>query len=237
MSREDRIRDAVDRFVARVRQDTDARLQDLATELLQVARGDMRTSRVDIERAAVEVARAAASSGSDSGREFITNSIAAMRRMDAATSLRGVLDRLADCAITAVPRLAVLVMEGTKLRTYRQHGFESERLPVDVSLDSAPVLAAVVQTGQPATVPASIGRPDPRVPAFLWVPPGGLGLLSPLSVDRHVVAVVCAEGSGRPEGDAREPVWIEEIELLVRYGAARLEAVTSQRTVEVLSKS
>src|SRR6187397_1977587 len=131
MSREDRIRDAVDRFVARVRQETDARLQDLATGLLQVARGDMRTSRVDIERAAVEVARAAASSGSDAGREFITNAMAAMRRMDGATSLRGVLDRLADCAITAVPRLAVLVVEGTKLRMYRQHGFESERLPVD----------------------------------------------------------------------------------------------------------
>src|SRR5215218_4091562 len=112
MSREELVRDAVDRFVQRVRQDTDARLQELASELLQVVQGDMRASRVDVERAAVEVARAAArgaprgtSVGAVSGDILTT-----LRRMDDASTLRGILDILADGATSVCARMAVLVV-------------------------------------------------------------------------------------------------------------------------------
>ena len=237
MSREDRIRDAVDRFVGRVRQEVDLRLQDLATELLQVAQGDMRTSRVDVERAAVEVARAASRQGPQAGREFTTSLIATLRRMDEATTLGGILDTLADSAIATVPRLALFVVDEPLLRTYRHHGLSEGRVPADIRIDVSPLLASVVQVRQPAFVQPAGTRPDPRLPAVLAVASGQLGVVSPLAVDRHVVAVVYAEGQGRADNDSREPVWTDHIELLVRYAAARLENVTSQRTVEVLSSS
>jgi len=50
MSREQAVREAVERFLARVRQETDNQLQALAAELLQVVQGDARTNRLDVER-------------------------------------------------------------------------------------------------------------------------------------------------------------------------------------------
>ena len=52
MPSEQQIRDAVDRFLAQVRQDIDARLESLAAELLQFAREDQATGLVPVERAA-----------------------------------------------------------------------------------------------------------------------------------------------------------------------------------------
>ena len=76
MSSEQQIRDAVDRFLAQVRQDTDARLQALAAELLQAAREDEATGVVPVERAAIEVARAVGRGGVHARHDLISRVIA-----------------------------------------------------------------------------------------------------------------------------------------------------------------
>jgi hypothetical protein len=235
MSREIRVREAVDRFVARVRQDTDKRLEELATELLQVVQGDMRTTRVDYERAAVDIARAVAKGGAEARHQLIGRVVQSIRRLDDATTLRGVLDALHEGVATEAIRCAVLLLEDTQLKSYRHHGFGPGLAPVDLPVTAAPLLSSAVELRQVTLVPASRDRADARLPAFMRVASGQLGLVLPLVVGQQVVAVLYAEGADKSAREPAEPVWTEHVEVLVRHAASRLESVTSQRTVEVLT--
>jgi GAF domain-containing protein len=235
MSRELRVREAIDRFVIRVRQDTDRRLEELAAELLQTARGDMRTSRVDLERAAVDVARAVAKGGVQARHELMGRVVHAIRTLDDAVSLRGVLDALAEGAAFEASRVAVLLLDGETLRSYRHSGFGPGLSPVDMDLAAVPLLSKSVALRQAATVPAVGDRPDAGIPAFMRVASGQVGLVLPVVLGEQVVAVLYAEGADRQATESGEPVWTEQVEVLVRHAAAKLENVTSKRTVEVLS--
>ena len=53
----------------------------------------------------------------------------------------------------------------------------------------------------------------------------------PYVVDQSAVALVFVDGP------ADTPQWSDVVEVLVRHGSARLESVTSQRTVEALTTS
>jgi hypothetical protein len=234
MPREQQVRDAIDRFLERMRQETDKRLQELAGELLQIAQGDMRTSRVDVERAAIEVARAVAKGGVHARHDLISRVLGAIRRLDEATTLRGVLHALAEGASTEATRVAMLLNDGATLRSFRHFGFAAGTGPADLPVDASPVLSAAIAMRQTAMVPGA-ERPDPQLPAFMRMPPGQLGLILPLVLGKHVVAVVYAAGADRQSSEPGEPVWTEQVEVLVRHAAARLETVTSQRTVEVLT--
>jgi hypothetical protein len=235
MSREQQVRDAIDRFLGRVRQDTDARLQTLASDLLRIVEGEGPTSRVDVERAAVEIARAVARGGEHARHDLVGRIVGAMRQLDTATTLRGILDALADGAAEEASRVAVLLVDGAMLRSYRHHGFGPGLAPTDVAIDSTPLVAGAIEVHQAAKVPARGDRADARLPAFMRVPSGHVGQVIPLVVDREVVAVVYVEGADRSGPQPGEPVWAEQVEVLVRHASARLESVTSLRTVEVLS--
>jgi hypothetical protein len=235
MSREQRVREAVDRFVARVRQDTDARLEELASELLQVVQGDMRANRVDVERAAIEVARAVAKGGGQARHLLMDRVVNAIRKLDDATSLRGVLEALAEGAASEASRVAVLVLEAGILRPYRHHGFGPGLAPVELPADATPILAHAIALRQTTAVPAAGERVEAATPVFMRVVAGQLGLILPLVLGQQVVALVYAEGAARQARESGDPVWTEQVEVLVRHAAARLENVTSQRTVEVLT--
>jgi hypothetical protein len=235
MSREQQVREAIDRFLARVRQDTDVRLQTLAADLLRVAEGDTHTSRVDVERAAVEIARAVARGGEHARHDLMARIVGAFRRLDEATTLRGIIDALADGAASEASRVVVLLVDGRILRSYRHHGFGPGLEPADLSLDAAPIVAGAIDVRQTAKVPAMGGRGEARLPAFMRVPAGQLGLVIPLVVGQEVVAVVYVDGA-ESQDQKGDPVWAEHVEVLVRHASARLETVTSSRTVEVLSK-
>lgn len=237
MSREQQVRQIVDRFVARVRQDVDARLETLGAELLEAIEGSPEVGRVALERAAVDVARAVARGGGRARHDLITRIISAVRRLDDATTLRGILDALAEGASAEADAAAVLIVSNGALESYRHHGFEPGRAPIDLPVASSPLLSNVVTFRQAATVPAVGLSPAPEVPGFMRVRPGRVGLAIPLVVGKEVVAVVYAEGPERGVDEPGEPVWTEQVEVLVRHASARLENVTSMRTVEVLSTS
>ena len=235
MSRDEAIRDAVDRFLATTRQDIDARLQGLASELLRIVEGDALGSRVELERAAIEVARAVGRGGDHARHDLISRVARAVRRLDEATTLRGILDALADGAGGEASRVAVMLVDGGWLRRYRDRGFGPGLEPVDTLVDSAPLLASVVEVRQATKVPSVGDRAEPRLPAFMRVPAGHVGQLIPLVVSREIVAVVYVEGPDLSGSEAGEPVWTEQVEVLVSHASARLESVTSRRTVEVLT--
>lgn len=235
MSRDHEVRQIVDRFIARVRQDVDTRLESLGAELLETIAGGPDTGRVALERAAVDVARAVARGGQHARHDLMTRVATAIRRLDEATTLRGILDALAEGASAEASATAVLIKASDTLQSYRHHGFEPGRAPVDVPIDRSTVLDSVVTFRQAATVTPSGLGPSPEMPAFMRVPSGRTGLAMPLVVGKDVVAVVYAEGAERAVGEPGEPVWTEQIEVLVRHASARLENVTSMRTVEVLS--
>ena len=235
MSREQHVRDAVDRFLARLRQATDAHLEALASELLQLVQGDMRTSRADLDRAAVEVARAVAKGGTHARHDLMSRVADAVRRLDDATSLRGVLDVLADGASAEASRVAVLLVDGETLRSYRHSGFAPGVGPSHMPVASSSLLAASVTLRQVTPVPPLDNPSTANAPLFMRVPIGHIGLILPLVLQREAVALVYADGADRQAEQAGAPVWTEQVEVLVRHASARLENVTSQRTVEVLT--
>lgn len=236
MSREEDVRDAVERFVSRVREDLDAHLEALSVDLLTIVRGDMRTTRVDLDRAAVDVARAVSQGGLHARHDVISRVVVAMRRLDDASTLRGILDALADGAISEASRVAVLLVDGDMLRSYRHQGFGPGLAPVDLPIDASPALIGAARLRQASVIPGTHLPRDPALPVFLHVAVGQRGLITPLVVDQAVVAVVYAEGPDHTAGDGDEPVWRDHVEVLVRHASARLESVTSLRTVEVLNK-
>jgi hypothetical protein len=69
------------------------------------------------------------------------------------------------------------------------------------------------------------------------VGPADLGLVTPVVVGQAVVALVYAEGPANAGHEPGAPVWREQVEVLVRHASSRLESLTSQRTVEVLTHS
>jgi len=235
MPSDQQIRDAVDRFLAQVRLDTDTRLEALAAELLQFAREDAASGLVPMERAAIEVARAVGRGGAHARHDLISRVVAAVRRLDEATTLRGILDALAEGAAAETVRAAVLLVEGEWLRSYRHFGFDRASAPEDLRSDASPLLATVIDTRAPAPLEPPTARTEKSRPPFLRVLPGRVGLIMPLVVAQQVVAVVFGEGAARQSNEPGEPVWTEQVEVLVRHASARLENVTSLRTVEVLS--
>lgn len=235
MSREQHVRDAIDRFTSRVRQDVDAQLQLLAGDLLRVAESDGSTARVTVERAAVDVARAVARGGTHARHDLMARIITAIRQLDDATTLRGILDALADGVASDTARVAMLLVDDQALRALRSHGYDAASRPGDVPADPSSLAWRVVSTKQSLTIRAEDARRQARAPAFMQVIEGRMGVATPLLLASQVVAVLYVEGAARHEGDPGEPVWVDEVELLVRHASARLENVTSMRTVEVLT--
>ncbi|MCC7008611.1 MAG: hypothetical protein IT184_07325 [Acidobacteria bacterium] len=206
MSREQQVRDALARFLAAVRTATDTHLDTLSHELIAVLRAD-----------------------APSGGEGAAQLVEAVRRLDEATTLRGVLDALAAGTADHVTRSAVLLVDRAVARPYRQAGFPPERVPAEVrAAESAGVARAIA--AQAATLVRA--GDDPHAPPFMQIPAGDVALLMPVVVAQQVVALVDAEG---PAAGMATPGWAALVESLTRHASAKLENVTSKRTVEVLT--
>jgi putative methionine-R-sulfoxide reductase with GAF domain len=66
---------------------------------------------------------------------------------------------------------------------------------------------------------------------------GSSGIVVPVIVAGHVVAVLYAEGPERDSDRSAASLWMEHVEVLVRHASSRLENLTSRRTVEVLTSA
>lgn len=193
--------------------------------------------RMAAERAELVPAKAEHQNNGREGRvETLERLLGAIRRIDEASSLSGILEALAQGVAAETSRVAILLVEGDRLRTWIQLGFAANAAPVEMPIVQSGVLAAVMALRQTSVVSPKLDNHDTSVPAFMRVPVGHTGLVTPVVVAGEVVAIVYADDVGRLSTQEDAPVWTEEIELLVRHAAVRLENVTSERTVEVLTR-
>ncbi|NQW02646.1 MAG: hypothetical protein HQ485_01305 [Acidobacteria bacterium] len=163
--------------------------------------------------------------------------LASVRQIDDSTTLSGILEALAKGAAAKTSRVAVLLVDGDMFRTWGHFGFAPGVGPTEMPIGSAGTLAAAVALRQTSFVPPLVAGRETTVPAFMQVPVGFTGFVVPLSVGGEVVAVLYADDVNRTAEQEDAPVWTEEVELLARHAAQRLENVTSVRTVEVMTQA
>jgi hypothetical protein len=180
-----------------------------------------------------ETARDAASPRGREARLYtLERLLEAFRRIDDATSLTSILHALKQAVEAEASHVAILVVDNDVLRPFVTSGFSTGQIPESIAIGSSGVLAATVALKQTSYVKPLIAR-DLTTPSFMQVPVGHTGLVVPVIVGGDVVAVLYADDSGRDEEPVDSPVWAEEIDLLVRHAAIRLENLTSVRTAEV----
>lgn len=146
----------------------------------------------------------------------------AFRAIDAARSLSEILDALTASVGCEARRAALLLVRGTKLRTWRSVGLGTGDT-VPQHIESAGIVRDAVRTLSTA---AAGGPSDGSRLAELAVP---------VIVGGEVVAVVYADQEARDFDSPQTPArsWRTTIELMTRYAARSLEATTAFRTAHL----
>jgi len=150
-----------------------------------------------------------------------------VRWLGRAQSLSEILDTLARCAAREARRAAVLTVRGGRMRGWRFIGFEhlDQKATVDVPLDDARVIASAVR--------ANAVTSGQQGPSFAELRAGASCVALPIALAGEVVAVLYAdEGSGSLESRVRST---ERLEILARYAARGIEALTAFRVARSLA--
>ena len=267
---ENRVRDVVGEYVARVRQDMDARVEALTTTLADLAVEQLRlqeqqaaehrtlqkhladaqqalqeqhaaTEQALMEQLAAEEAAQQARAtevirvARDARVETLHRVLDSFQRIDQSDGLNGILNALSTAVANQASRVAILLVDGYMLRPWGHRGFETGTEPAEMPIGASGTLASAVAVRKTSFVqPVAEGQPSVE-PAFMRLPDGRRGFVVPLLVGGDVVAVLYADDSPGAAGENDTSSWSDEVELLARHAAVRLENVTSHRAVEALA--
>ena len=194
-------------------------------------RSRARAERAEAISAAVAVAREQAAVG------VVSRLLDAVRRLDAETTLSGVLDTLADLAGADAGRAAVFVATDGGMQLWRCVGLDApagEGKPILTAADAGVAGCAIderrivaVRGGAPAAAPDG-------PPAFAALPAERTGVAVPVLIGGEpLVAVYADDGiEGRGLDSAR---WIPLLEILARHAGVRLEALAAERAAALAS--
>ena len=230
-----RVKEAVERFVARVRHNIDVHLDTLAADLVRALEED--GGKVTTDRLA-DLGRAASNIQAQEGKlDVLAKLVAALRLQDDASSIKGILEALARGSSSEAARVAVLLVDGDTLRSFTEFGYTAGSRPNDVPADSYAALKKVIADRARLVLTAAPGVRLPDVPPFMRAMSGNSGVVVPVVVAGHVVALMYAEGPERDTDRPASSLWMEHVEVLVRHASSRLENLTSRRTVEVLTST
>jgi hypothetical protein len=219
--------------IARTRQEEDRRLKD---EIQRIATEGEARLREALQRAHVEAAarlQAEVTRARGEERQVVLLAfdrlLRAVRRLDEAQALTELLDALSDAVAEEAPRVAVLVVHGARLQSWRASGFPATAdRRMDVPVTESGIVARVLETGETTSTSSHPGSgglsPAP-------VPPGRVALAVPVRVGGRVVAVVYADDVTDTEGSVPAP-WPETIELLARHAGKSLEALTALKAAQ-----
>ena len=158
----------------------------------------------------------------------------AVRAFTQARTLTDTLALLMTSAAAEAPRVAVLLVQGGRLRVWRLAGFPPQPADDGVSGNWGSVAEAwrtntAVMSGRSGTIAA---------PAFAELPEGRESLAVPIALCGDVVAVLYADrGASDDYADPPSPAWSDVIELLTHYAAVSLEALTAFKTARALTGS
>jgi hypothetical protein len=165
----------------------------------------------------------------------------AVRLLDRARSLSETLDTLASCAAEETPRAAVLTIRGGRAHGWRFIGFGplDQEPSIDLSLDHAGIIANAVRANAVAS-----GQP---APPFAELPHGASCIALPIALGGDVVAVLYAD-AGSSHSESRTPTSesrittpesrlpeADALEILTRYAARRIEALTAFKVARSLT--
>ena len=172
---------------------------------------------------------------------------AAVRSIGRGRSLSEILDTLVTCAGREATRAGVWLVRGGGFRSWRVIGFgdafdhEQGGQSAELSFDEAGVIAEAARTNDAAS------GDGPSAPAFAALPPGRKAVAVPLAMSGQVVAVLYADqgnvaelGTTSPEPGTPNPepfvVWPDTVEVLTRYAARCLEALTAFKAARALTE-
>ena len=256
MTNEQRVREVVDAYLDRTIHDLEARVQALTKDLIGLIIDQEARHARELEQLRQQVTSAApvgepvpeqvvapvlsavpASATREARVETMERLLGSVRRIDQSNGLNAILGALARGAAAETSRVAILLVDGHMFRTWGHFGFAEGTGPTEMPIGASGTLAAAVALKQTCFVPPVIDGRDGEGPAFMRVPAGHTGLVVPLTVGGEVVAVLYADDMARSVEHEDAPLWTEELELLARHAAIRLENVTSARTVEVLARA
>ena len=255
-----RISEMLEAFAATVRADFDAKLAALSATLLshtaeqdaaaqahaearlageRTAHGERlelegRLADAHIEHQAALAALRAEMR--DERLETFGRLLQAVRKLDDAASLSSILEALAHAVAAETSRVAVLIVEPNVYRSWGHFGFNEGQGPFDIPATQSAFLKTAA-FGRQSVLLSSVDASNADLPVFMRPPAGQSGLITPLAVGGEVVAILYAEGADRLTQESEAAVWIEEIEVLARHASARLETVTSERTVAALTRA
>lgn len=249
---EHEIRKSLEAFTTRVRAAIDTELDSLAAELMGAVDAAQERARAEAEarleqarttassqaraaalaeaeqQAAAQVAEQAAAHAAerDARLAAVERLAASVRRIDAAGSLRETLETLVESAALETPRVAVLLIEASSVRSFSHRGFED--IPASGPLATGGVIEACVQHGQPAFTGDAAGL---VAPGFAGLADDRAGFAVPLRVGNRTVAVLYADDASGGERDA-PAAWPEALEVLARHASVHLENLTATRAVQ-----
>ncbi len=229
--------------VARGREQIGVELRRLATAELEAASRQAR-ERLDMVRREFELQLAEARSHADAqiavAREeerrladahAAPRVLDAIRSLDACQQLTGVLEALLATVTAEVPRAALLVVSGDRLRGFGFRGFalgdgrQVEMAIVEAGLAGAAVDARASVTG---TFPAS--GTAPQSPPFACGDGQRTAMAAPVLVAGEVVAVLYADAPSDGSSSAANR-WTAIVEVIVRHAGRCLEALMAIRAL------
>ena len=235
-----RARQELEQAVAAERQRSQAALDEerrRAEERLQeaVRRGDERLQQTveaarEVERRKVEEESKGRipAAGVDTGSVLDST-----RVIDTARTLSDVLATLVRASSGHAPRVALYIVNGTRLDEWTASGDPPTHASLDLGQDAG-LLGAVVRTGATARSAGEDARL--RVPAFADLPVNRQAIAVPLVLGGQAVAVLYAD-EGNAASSQAAPRWTEIVELLVRYAAATIAHMTAIRTLQLVQGS
>jgi hypothetical protein len=155
----------------------------------------------------------------------------AVRAFTQARTLTDTLALLMASAALEASRVAVLLVQGGRLRVWRLAGF-----PPQLDDDAVPGNWGSVAEAWRTNTAVMSGRSGMiAAPAFAELPEGRESVAVPIVLCGDVVAVLYADqGASDDHAEPPSPAWSDMIELLTRYAAVGLEALTAFKTARAL---
>lgn len=227
-----RLQDAVAVEIRSLAQELAARAEEVRAEAAAEHEASLARERQQAmaERAAA-IAAAAAVAREQAALGVVSGLLDAVRRLDAETTLSGVLDALADLAGAQAGRAALFVVKDGDMRIWRRVGFDA---PAETDARVLPgsgagVVGRAVDERRTVAVirGADAGSPD-GPPAFAVLSEDQAGAAVPVLIGGEpLVAVYADEGTDGNGSDNTR--WIPAIELLASHAGSRLEALAAER--------
>ena len=155
-----------------------------------------------------------------------------VRYIGAARSLTDILDTLAACAAHEVPRVALLLVEGNRLRGWRFCGFEPDipdQSAFGIAIEDAGIIGQAVRSG--AAISADSAG-EGTVPPFAATRNLAEPFAVPLLVDGQAVGVLYADRGPERRADAAETPWRAALEILTGHAGRSLESVAAFRAAQ-----